>query len=53
MNGDEMRAQGASGGRGQRTVWANRVLLIISLVAIALGVALGHTFITWINATLL
>jgi hypothetical protein len=36
-----------------RTVLANRALLMLSLLAIALGVALGHTWITWLNATLL
>lgn len=32
---------------------ANRLLFVLSLLAIVLGVALGHTFITWLNATLL
>ncbi len=32
---------------------ANRLLFVLSLLAIILGVALGHTLITWLNATLL
>jgi hypothetical protein len=29
------------------------VLLVISLLAITLGVALGQTWMTWLNATLI
>jgi hypothetical protein len=32
---------------------ANRILLVVALIAIVLGVGLGQTFITWLNATLL
>jgi hypothetical protein len=39
--------------RRRRTLVISRALFVISLLAIALGVALGHTWITWLNATLL
>ena len=39
-------------GSGTRLL-ANRLLFALSLLAIVLGVALGHTMITWLNATLL
>jgi hypothetical protein len=32
---------------------ANRVLTLAALLAIALGLALGQSFVTWLNATLL
>jgi hypothetical protein len=32
---------------------ANRILLIVALLAILVGVGLGQTFITWLNATFL
>ena len=32
---------------------ANRILSVVALLAIVLGLALGHGFITWLNATLL
>jgi len=34
-------------------VFANRLILVLTLAAIVAGVALGHTLITWLNATLL
>jgi len=39
------------GSRTRRLV--NRGLFVVALLAIVLGVALGQTFITWLNATLL
>lgn len=37
--------------RGRWT--SGRIAFLLSLLAIAVGVALGHTAITWLNATLL
>jgi len=39
--------------RRRSTAYLNRLLLVISLLAILIGIALGHTFITWLNATLI
>lgn len=36
-----------------RSLLANRALVVVSLLALALGVALGQAWITWLNATLL
>jgi hypothetical protein len=51
-----MRARQNSQQAGRRVLsrmMANRVLTLAALLAIVLGVALGQTFITWLNATLL
>lgn len=45
------RSDAAGGSRSR--VLANRILLLVALLAIVLGVRLGQTFITWLNATLL
>jgi hypothetical protein len=34
-------------------VLANRILFVAALLAVVIGVGLGQTFITWLNATLL
>ena len=43
----------ASSDTARRRSLANRFLLVLALLAIVLGVGLGQTFITWLNATLL
>ena len=45
------RARGRA--TSKRRVFANRLILVLTLAAIVAGVALGHTLITWLNATLL
>lgn len=39
--------------RSQSRSLAHRILLVIALLAIAFGLALGQAFITWLNATVL
>jgi hypothetical protein len=39
--------------RRRPRAYLNRLLLVISLLATVVGVALGHTFTTWLNATLI
>lgn len=39
--------------RLQSQLFVHRVLLVVALLAIALGLALGQAFITWLNATVL
>ena len=51
-----MKAKQNSGGSGRPWIsraMANRILFVAALLAIVIGVALGQTFITWLNATLL
>jgi hypothetical protein len=53
-----MAAQPAPAGSGMKRAagaraLVNRSLLVAALLAIVVGVALGQTFITWLNATLL
>ena len=42
-----------SEGCPRRRVVVNRMLILIALGLILLGVSIGQTFVTWINATLL
>lgn len=37
----------------RRRVIVNRMLIVIASALILLGVSMGQTFVTWINATLL
>ncbi len=39
--------------RAQTQSLVHRVLLVVALLAIALGLVLGQAFITWLNATVL
>ena len=40
-------------GRSRSRMIANRMLIVIASGLILLGVSMGQTFVTWINATLL
>jgi hypothetical protein len=53
MTGNQTPAQAGQTGRSQARLLANRSLFVIALLSVILGVALGHTLITWLNATLL
>jgi len=46
------RLRGTAAQRRPRA-YLNALLFVVSLLAIVVGVALGHTFITWLNATLI
>ncbi len=53
MNGQKTRSQSTAMEQNRRRWLLNRALLVLSLGAILLGIALGHAFITWLNATLI
>ena len=42
-----------SEGSPRRRVVVNRMLIVIASGLILLGVSMGQTFVTWLNATLL
>ena len=52
IRGDRVPIAEAEGGSRRRTV-VNRMLIVIASGLILLGVSMGQTFTTWINATLL
>jgi len=53
MTSKQTPARSDAAGGSRSRVLANRILLVVALLAVVLGVHLGQTFITWLNATLL